>query len=49
METDDGTLHRLFRVEGLPTYYLIGKEGAIVSADLRPGDELTKEIEQQLK
>jgi peroxiredoxin len=47
VEEDRGTLHRLFRVDGWPTYYLIGKDGTILAHDLRPGDELIKKIQQQ--
>jgi len=48
-EDQHGALHRLFRVEGWPTYYLIGKDGTIRANNLRPGDELIKEIEQQFE
>ena len=48
-EDQHGALHRLFRVDGWPTYYLIGKDGTIRANNLRPGDELIKEIEQQFE
>ena len=47
MEEERGTLHRLFRVDGWPTYYLIGKDGMIRENNLRPGDELIEKIEKQ--
>ena len=49
VEDQQGALHRLFRVDGWPTYYLIGKDGTIQANNLRPGDELIKRIEQQFE
>jgi len=49
LETEDGTLHRMFRIQGWPTYYLIGSDGTILTGDLRPGDKLIGEIETLLK
>lgn len=49
IEEARGTLHQLFRVNGWPTYYLIGKDGTILANDLRPGDELIRKIQQQFK
>ena len=49
MEEERGALHRLFRVDGWPTYYLIGNDGTIRANNLRPGDELIKKIEQQFE
>jgi len=49
IEEERGALHRLFRVDGWPTYYLIGKDGTIRANNLRPGDELIKKIEQQFE
>jgi hypothetical protein len=50
MEDEErGALHRLFRVDGWPTYYLIGKDGTIRANDLRPGDELIRKREQQFE
>lgn len=49
VEGENGALHRLFRVEGWPTYYLIGKDGNILSNSLRPGDSLIQEIEKQFQ
>jgi len=49
MEEERGALHRLFRVDGWPTYYLIGNDGTIRANNLRPGDELVKKIEQQFE
>lgn len=48
IEKEEGALHKLFRVDGWPTYFLIGKDGVIVANNLRPGAELIKEIEQQI-
>ena len=47
IEEERGAIHRLFRVDGWPTYYLIGKDGTIRANSLRPGDELIRKIEQQ--
>ena len=49
IEEERGSLHRLFRVDAWPTYYLIGKDGMIRANTLRPGDELIKKIEQQFE
>jgi thiol-disulfide isomerase/thioredoxin len=49
IEDERGPLHRLFRVDGWPTYYLIGRDGKIRANDLRPGDELIKKIEEQFE
>jgi len=48
-EDQHGALHQLFRVDGWPTYYLIGKDGTIRANNLRPGDELIRKIEQQFE
>ena len=48
IEEERGPLHRLFRVDGWPTYYLIGKDGTIRANNLRPGDELIEKIRQQV-
>ncbi len=49
IEGENGTIHKLFRVEGWPTYYLIDKSGNILSNSLRPGESLTKEIQKQFQ
>ena len=49
IEKVDGPLQRLFRVEELPTYYLIGKDGSILANDLRPGEQLVREVSRNLK
>jgi thiol-disulfide isomerase/thioredoxin len=49
IEEERGVLHRLFRVDGWPTYYLIGNDGTIRANNLRPGDELIKKVEQQFE
>ncbi|HKA18436.1 MAG TPA: TlpA disulfide reductase family protein [Blastocatellia bacterium] len=48
-EDERGPLHRLFRVDGWPTYYLIGKDGTIRANNLRPGDELIEKIKEQFE
>jgi len=49
IEGENGAIHRLYRIEGWPTYFLIGKNGNILSNSLRPGDSLTKEIQKQFQ
>ena len=49
VEEEDGQLHRLFRVDGWPTYYLIGRDGVILANQLRPGEQLIKEVEKAFK
>ena len=49
IEKDDGAILRLFRIERWPTYYLIGRDGVIIANDLRPGEQLIKEVEKQFK
>ena len=46
---EDDVLHRLFRVDEWPTYYLIGRDGVILANELRPGEQLVKEVEKQFK
>ena len=48
-EEDDGVLHRLFRVDRVPTYYLISRDGVILANDLRPGEQLVREVEKQFR
>jgi len=49
IEGDNGAIHRLYRIEGWPTYYLIGKSGNILSNSLKPGESLIKEIRKQFQ
>lgn len=49
IEEESGAIQRLFRINGWPTYYLIGKDGNILTNNLRPGESLTKEIEKQFQ
>ena len=49
IEGDNGSILKLFRIKGYPTYFLIGKNGSIISNNLRPGDELSKTILTALK
>jgi thiol-disulfide isomerase/thioredoxin len=49
IEKEGGALHRLFRVDEWPTYYLVDKDGVILSNDLRPGEPLVRELEKQLE
>lgn len=44
----DDALSQLFRIDGYPTYFLLDKEGKIVSNTLRPGEDMYKKIEQML-
>lgn len=37
-EQEDGLIHRIYRVVGHPTYYLIGKDGTIVSNQINISD-----------
>jgi len=37
-EQEDGPIHRIYRVTGHPTYYLIGKDGTIVSNQINISD-----------
>lgn len=46
---EDDVNHRLFRVDQWPTYYLIGRDGIILANQLRPGEQLVKEVEKQFK
>ena len=49
IEDERGPLHRMFRVDGWPTYYLIGKDGSIRANNLRPGEELIEKIKEQFE
>ncbi|HKO96541.1 MAG TPA: TlpA disulfide reductase family protein [Pyrinomonadaceae bacterium] len=44
----DEAFLRLYRVDEYPTYFLLDKEGKIVSNTMRPGEEMYKKIEQML-
>jgi peroxiredoxin len=48
LEGREAPIHRLYRVEGRPAYYLIGRDGKIVSGEVRPGPELIQELEKLL-
>ena len=43
--TDDAFL-KLYRVDQFPTYFLIGKDGKIISNTLRAGEEMYQKVEQ---
>jgi thiol-disulfide isomerase/thioredoxin len=45
----DETILQLYRIDRYPTYFLLDKEGKIVSNTLRPGEELYKKIEEMLE
>ncbi|HEY2930720.1 MAG TPA: TlpA disulfide reductase family protein [Acidobacteriota bacterium] len=47
MEAEDGPIHRLYRIDAWPTYYLIGKDGKILSTKIQRSDFL-KEFEHYL-
>lgn len=40
---------QLYRVDRYPTYFLLDKEGKIISNTMRPGEEMYKKIEQMLE
>lgn len=42
-------LSQLYRIDRYPTYFLLDKEGKIISNTLRPNEELYKKIEQLLE
>jgi thiol-disulfide isomerase/thioredoxin len=44
----DDDLSRLYRIDRFPTYFLLDKEGRIVSNTLRPGEEFYRKIEDML-
>lgn len=44
----DETFLRLYRVDDFPTYFLLDKEGKIVSNTMRLGEEMYQKIEQML-
>lgn len=39
----------LFRIDEWPTYYLVDKDGVILSNDLKPGEQLVKELGKQFE
>ncbi len=41
-ENFDGVLHRLFRIEGEPTYFLVGPDGNIVDKWVGAGDSVNR-------
>lgn len=45
----DEALEQLYRVDRHPTYFLLDKEGKIISNTLRPGDEMYKKVEALLE
>ena len=44
--TTDESFLNLYRVDQYPTYFLIDKDGKIISNTLRPGEEMYKKIEE---
>lgn len=44
----DNALLQLYRVDRHPTYFLLDKEGKIISNTLRAGEEMYKKIEEML-
>lgn len=44
----DESLSRLYRIDSYPTYFLLDKEGKIISNTMRPNEELYKKIEEIL-
>ena len=47
-EPDDGRVHRLMRIEGYPTYFLLSKDGQILDQWVGSGSTISK-IEAALK
>ncbi len=45
----DEAFLKLYRVDRYPTYFLLDKEGKIVSNTMRPGEDMYKKIEQLLE
>lgn len=48
LQADDRLL-QLFRVDRYPTYFLLDKEGKIISNTMRPGEEMYKKVEEMLE
>lgn len=48
LEGQEAPVHKLFRIEGRPAYYLLDRGGKIVSDDLHPGPDLIRELEKLL-
>jgi len=44
----DEVLLQLYRVDRYPTYYLLHKEGKVISDTMRAGDEMYKKVEEML-
>lgn len=49
LEKENGPLHRLFRVDAWPTYYLVGKDGVLLANDLRAGEQLISTVQRQFE
>lgn len=47
-QTDEAIL-RLYRVDRFPTYFLLDKDGRIISNSMRPGEEMYKKVEEMLE
>lgn len=50
-DKNDGPIHKLYRVDSFPAYYLIGRDGKLVSRRLEGGDEddILAELERLAK
>lgn len=44
----DDALRKLYRIDRYPTYFLLDKDGKIISNSLRPGADLYKKVEELL-
>jgi len=44
----DTALLQLYRIDRYPTYFLLDKEGKIISDTMRAGDEMYKKVEEML-
>ena len=47
-QTDEAIL-RLYRIDRFPTYFLLDKDGKIISNSMRPGEEMYKKVEEILE
>jgi peroxiredoxin len=45
----DEALLQLYRVDQYPTYYLLDKEGKVISDTMRAGDEMYKKVEEMVE
>jgi peroxiredoxin len=48
VQDGSGPISLLYRVLGMPQYYLLDRNGKILTGEMRPGDEMTALLEKQL-